>query len=93
MGTDLHSRRQRNHGRKLKKVLFIGFLAGLVCGLLLGALAFIIGNAWKEKRNEAENAAKKNKEVSRQASFHGNAATVGLNTDTYPSKRMTGDWC
>lgn len=50
MGTDLHSRRQRNHGRKLKKVLFIGFLAGLVCGLLLGALAFIIGNAWKEKR-------------------------------------------
>ena len=50
MGTDLHSRRQRNHGRKLKKVLFIGFLAGLVCGLLLGALAFIIGNAWKEKK-------------------------------------------
>ena len=59
MGTDLHSRRQRNHGRKLKKVLFIGFLAGLVCGLLLGALVFIIGNAWKEKRNEAENATKK----------------------------------
>lgn len=90
MGTDLHSRRQRNHGRKLKKVLFIGFLAGLVCGLLLGALTFIIGNAWKEKRNEAGNAAKKNKEVSRQASFHGNAATVGLNTDTYPSKK--DDW-
>lgn len=33
---------------------------------------------------------RKNKEVSRQASFHGNAATVGLNTDTYPSKK--DDW-
>lgn len=59
MGTDLHSRRQRNHGRKLKKVLFIGFLAGLVCGLLLGALAFIIGNAWKEKEMKPEMLRKK----------------------------------
>ncbi len=69
---------------------FVGFLAGLISGLLLGALVYMIGNVWKEKRSRAEKSTEKGKEVSGQTSFHGNAKKVSLNTDTYPDKR--DDW-
>lgn len=85
MRTDYYSRRRRIYERKLKKVLMVGFLSGIVIGLLLGVFIYILGSAWIEKKDEVklEGSDKKSKENSKQIQYQGNTSPTSIKLDAH----------